>query len=455
MEGEVPYVRGQDNAFNVTILIAVVVVLITLIVYNGREIKPYPGFKLHGRVSGDFFYTKTKEQYAKYGSDFLKKGYDEAKGKIFQILGGSGPLIILPPSFIDEIRNDKRMTLSGFLEHVLLSNLKIIRELLLTSRKEFFPDYPGMEPWQGLRNNIFQDVVRKNLTAAIGPLIPELSTVMARNVQGLLPQDDKEWTELPILQTLVPIVAQLTAKIFTGEPLCNNPEWIDISIKFTIEGSMASRALRSWPAILRPLVYRFIPEMRQIQHTYSRADKLLQEEVKSRRLAAETATAEGKPASHHKDALSWFSDAAAGRKFSMTQGQLLLSFAAIHTTSMTLYAFLFDLLSTPTLIPELRDEMAAVLRADGGLTKTSLHKLHLLDSCLKESQRLSPLGSTSLHRRVDAPVTLFDGSRLPRGAVTAVPSFHMHRGLAFDGRSTSGSGTGGTRVRGGLWPRAC
>ncbi|GME52697.1 Cytochrome p450 [Neofusicoccum parvum] len=437
MEGEVPYVRGQDNAFNVTILIAVVVVLITLIVYNGREIKPYPGFKLHGRVSGDFFYTKTKEQYAKYGSDFLKKGYDEAKGKIFQILGGSGPLIILPPSFIDEIRNDKRMTLSGFLEH------------------EFFPDYPGMEPWQGLRNNIFQDVVRKNLTAAIGPLIPELSTVMARNVQGLLPQDDKEWTELPILQTLVPIVAQLTAKIFTGEPLCNNPEWIDISIKFTIEGSMASRALRSWPAILRPLVYRFIPEMRQIQHTYSRADKLLQEEVKSRRLAAETATAEGKPASHHKDALSWFSDAAAGRKFSMTQGQLLLSFAAIHTTSMTLYAFLFDLLSTPTLIPELRDEMAAVLRADGGLTKTSLHKLHLLDSCLKESQRLSPLGSTSLHRRVDAPVTLFDGSRLPRGAVTAVPSFHMHRGLAFDGRSTSGSGTGGTRVRGGLWPRAC
>ncbi|GME52701.1 Cytochrome p450 [Neofusicoccum parvum] len=412
MEGEVPYVRGQDNAFNVTILIAVVVVLITLIVYNGREIKPYPGFKLHGRVSGDFFYTKTKEQYAKYGSDFLKKGYDEAKGKIFQILGGSGPLIILPPSFIDEIRNDKRMTLSGFLEHVLLSNLKIIRELLLTSRKEFFPDYPGMEPWQ-------------------------------------------EWTELPILQTLVPIVAQLTAKIFTGEPLCNNPEWIDISIKFTIEGSMASRALRSWPAILRPLVYRFIPEMRQIQHTYSRADKLLQEEVKSRRLAAETATAEGKPASHHKDALSWFSDAAAGRKFSMTQGQLLLSFAAIHTTSMTLYAFLFDLLSTPTLIPELRDEMAAVLRADGGLTKTSLHKLHLLDSCLKESQRLSPLGSTSLHRRVDAPVTLFDGSRLPRGAVTAVPSFHMHRGLAFDGRSTSGSGTGGTRVRGGLWPRAC
>ncbi|EOD49768.1 putative cytochrome p450 protein [Neofusicoccum parvum UCRNP2] len=412
MEGEVPYVRGQDNAFNVTILIAVVVVLITLIVYNGREIKPYPGLKLHGRVSGDFFYTKTKEQYAKYGSDFLKKGYDEAKGKIFQILGGSGPLIILPPSFIDEIRNDKRMTLSGFLEHVLFSNLKIIRELLLTSRKEFFPDYPGMEPWQ-------------------------------------------EWTELPILQTLVPIVAQLTTKIFTGEPLCNNPEWIDISIKFTIEGSMASRALRSWPAILRPLVYRFIPEMRQIQHTYSRADKLLQEEVKSRRLAAEAATAEGKPAPHHKDALSWFSDAAAGRKYSMTQGQLLLSFAAIHTTSTTLYAFLFDLLSTPTLLPELRDEMAAALRADGGLTKASLHKLHLLDSCLKESQRLSPLGSTSLHRHVDAPVTLSDGTRLPRGAVTAVPSFHMHRGLAFDGRSTSGSGTGGTRVRGGLWPRAC
>lgn len=31
-------------------------------------------------------------------------------------------------------------------------------------------EYPGMEPWKGLRNRIFQDVVKKNLTAAIGEL---------------------------------------------------------------------------------------------------------------------------------------------------------------------------------------------------------------------------------------------------------------------------------------------
>ncbi|KAL1631683.1 hypothetical protein SLS56_004357 [Neofusicoccum ribis] len=189
---------------------------------------------------------------------------------------------------------------------------------------------------------------------------------MARNLQNLLPQDEKEWTKLPILQTLVPIVAQLMTKVFTGEPLCNNPEWINISINFTIEGSMASRALRSWPAILRPLIYRFIPERRQIQNTYSRADELLQEEL--------------------------FSDVADSRQYSVTQGQLLLSFAAIHTTSTTLYAFLFDLLSTPSLIPELRDEISTVQRDAGGLTKTTLHKLNLLDSCLKERQRLSPLG---------------------------------------------------------------
>lgn len=41
---------------------------------------------------------------------------------------------------------------------------------MLTLIQEFMPEYPGMEPWKGLRNKIFQDVVKKNLTAAIGEL---------------------------------------------------------------------------------------------------------------------------------------------------------------------------------------------------------------------------------------------------------------------------------------------
>lgn len=144
----------------------------------------------------------------------------------------------------------------------------------------------------------------------------------------------------------------------------------------------------------------------------------------------------------------------------MTDGQLLLSFAAIHTTSMTLYAFMFDMLSSPEIIPDLRKEMIQVLTEDGSLTKQSLYKLKLLDSCLKESQRISNFGPSkktntphanpnllltnppaSLHRRVERPVTLSDGTHLPKGCITAFPTLVMHdpeiygpNPLRFDGR---------------------
>ncbi|KAK0615418.1 Cytochrome P450 monooxygenase pyr3 [Lasiodiplodia hormozganensis] len=108
---------------------------------------------------------------------------------------------------------------------------------------------------------------------------------------------------------------------------------------------------------------------------------------------------------------------------------------------MTLYAFMFDILSTLEIIPELRKEMIQVLTEDGSLTKQSLYKLKLLDSCLKESQRISNFGPTSLHRRVERPVTLSDGTFLPKGCITAFPTLVMHDPemygpdpLKFDGR---------------------
>lgn len=203
---------------------------------------------------------------------------------------------------------------------------------------------------------------------------------------------------LPFLPTIVPVVAQMTTKVFTGEPLYHDPEWLQISTNFAIQATAAQAALRSWPAILRPLVFRFLPEMRQIRQSYERADSIIGKEMRRRHATKQKAAADETTVRKYNDVLEWFGEVAAGEEYSVVQGQLLLSFAAIHTTSMTLYAFILDVLSEPEIIPELREEMIAVLREDGGLTKTSLYKFKLLDSCLKESQRISPFGP-SKHSR--------------------------------------------------------
>lgn len=101
----------------------------------------------------------------------------------------------------------------------------------------------------------------------------------------------------------------------------------------------------------------------------------------------------GKP-TKSTDAIGWFEDVAAGRPFDFAHAQLLLSVVAIHTTSLTLMTLLYDLAANPHYIGLLREEIIETLREDGGWKKTSLYKMKLLDSCMKESQRVHVLGAS-------------------------------------------------------------
>lgn len=91
------------------------------------------------------------------------------------------------------------------------------------------------------------------------------------------------------------------------------------------------------------------------------------------------------------DVISWMDDARKDRPFDVVNGQLFLSIVAIHSTAMTLIAVMSDLIAHPEYIEPLREEISTVLKEDGGWKKTSLHKMKLLDSCMKESQMLHVL----------------------------------------------------------------
>ena len=81
---------------------------------------------------------------------------------------------------------------------------------------------------------------------------------------------------------------------------------------------------------------------------------------------------------------------------------------------------LVKLCEHPSLIPELREEMITVLKSDGW-AKTSLYKMQLLDSFLKEVSRTSRMAHATMGRYVLNPITLSDGTVLPRGALLQVP----------------------------------
>jgi cytochrome P450 monooxygenase-1 len=97
------------------------------------------------------------------------------------------------------------------------------------------------------------------------------------------------------------------------------------------------------------------------------------------------------------DAIEWFKDVAQGRHYDPVNVQLTLSFVAIHTTADMITQLMFDLAQSPEYVQPLREEVIAVLGKDGW-KKTSLYNLKLLDSAMKESQRLRPINDSKSAR---------------------------------------------------------
>lgn len=88
-------------------------------------------------------------------------------------------------------------------------------------------------------------------------------------------------------------------------------------------------------------------------------------------------------------ALNWVEDESQGRPYDAGVFQLILSTAAIHTTTDLLSETLLQLAGRPELMVQLRQEVVEVITASRW-NKTALFNLKLMDSVIKEAQRLKP-----------------------------------------------------------------
>ena len=84
---------------------------------------------------------------------------------------------------------------------------------------------------------------------------------------------------------------------------------------------------------------------------------------------------------------------ASGKPVDYVAAQLSLTVAAIHATTEALTIALLDLVTYPEIIPQLRQEVIQVL-GDSGWSKQALYNMKLMDSFLKESQRLHPVSAS-------------------------------------------------------------
>lgn len=174
------------------------------------------------------------------------------------------------------------------------------------------------------------------------------------------------------------------------------------------------------------------------------AAELLAPVVKKRLASADTES--GDP-----DAIQW-SLAAAGNRVKdiqeLADGQLFLSIASTHTTTASTLSILYDLLDHPDAVKEIMEEIQPLQAelGNGPWTRQALSRLEKLDSFMKESQRMNPIGlgkrpptplpsrvpylhrlqTVTIQRSAVKPYVFKDGFRIRQHTQTSFPNYELN-----------------------------
>jgi gliotoxin biosynthesis cytochrome P450 monooxygenase len=220
------------------------------------------------------------------------------------------------------------------------------------------------------------------------------------------------WTEVPVYDKVLQLVALLSGRTFVGLPLSRDKEWTDATINFTSDTLRAVKAIEKYHPLIRPLISHLLPEVKGLRAYREFAGEKLKPQVDAiliRRLEKENGhmpedLLDDDVVKGDFNMIHWtlnhLKDINSADAILLGQLQMLIAFAAIHTTSMALSHAIFDLAAHPQYIAELQEEIEKVIAdenyPDKMLRKTSMPKLRKLDSFIKESQRVSPLGMSKL-----------------------------------------------------------
>ncbi|KAK0653658.1 Cytochrome P450 monooxygenase trt6 [Lasiodiplodia hormozganensis] len=355
--------------------------------------------------------SKTKQRYAENARSILEEATKKLR-RPFQVLTPTGPLIILPTKHVEEIRSEKDFS---FHETIAKSSFVRLPGLSL---------YGGMAGFRFIveHDAVFIEMVRTHLTRKLSKIMGALSTEATLSLEQNFPPS-KDWTPVVFYPTAVHVVARLSARIFLGEEACRDEEWLRITGSYAIDAVHFIRALRNWPIPVRPIVQYLLPERRRLARCEQEARNIIEALIEKRRQQFKDAATPVE----FTDGLQWQEDASNRHQEAtdVVAGQLALALTAIHTTSSALTRVLFDLCQHPEWVEPLREEVRRVLAEEGGeWRKSTLLKMRLMDSVLKESQRISPVHLTLMTRVAMADVTLPSAPDLhiPKGSMVAVYS---------------------------------
>ncbi|KAK6716762.1 hypothetical protein SNK04_007713 [Fusarium graminearum] len=345
---------------------------------------------------------KRRKAYLGGARKLYSDGYQKFKNGIFMITTSkSSPTIVISPDFLPELKK---------LPDSILSMEAAVDESMETKYTKIETSVP-----------IIPHTIKGHLTPALSRLSAIIADEVRQSLELSIPSCD-DWTEVNIHHSLLRIVGMVSGRVFIGPELCRSEQYLDAAINYTMEVMGAQRAVQNMRPWLRPFLAQSQPEVKRLYQRIAEAEAFLHPVVESRIEAMADLSYE-KP----DDFLQWLID---GKdKFpdknsqNLAKVQLGLTFAAVHTTTLTATNAFYDLAAMPDLQVELRDEVReALLQSEGVFTSNALQGMKKMDSFLKETLRVHPATMASFQRKVLKPFTLSNGQVIPAGLMIEIPA---------------------------------
>ncbi|KAK2026352.1 cytochrome P450 [Colletotrichum zoysiae] len=338
------------------------------------------------------------KSYFNRATDVWNIGYDKYRDTIWRYSTPDADHLVVPIRYAEELRKMP--------DDVI--DVKPPQHITFQSEFTFIqPD-----------DHLLQALIKADLTPTIPHLVGPLADEATRTVtEGLGPCDD--WTDYPLYHKMVEFVAIVSGSVFVGTELSRRPEYLDAAINYTYNSFGAADSLKTWPVFLRKVAGSFLDtRVSKLREHRKRVLAFLMPYVQ-KRMALRDQGGDDIP----NDMIQWAVNRApklnmdTPEKIANTLG--LLGMVAVHTTAINATQPLFDIVAhCPEVIPELRKEITSVLEANGGVfTAKAVADMKLMDSILKESQRLNPSIWSSFSRWVGKDVTLSDGAVIPKNVI--------------------------------------
>lgn len=185
-------------------------------------------------------------------------------------------------------------------------------------------------------------------------------------------------------------MSRLSSKIFLGDKLCRNEDWIRLSKEYVVTAVESTKSFLAWPKYLHFMIPWVSKDAKLVTRQLDGIRAILKPILEERELMKAEARKMGTPVPVFEDTLEWLQEESQGAAYDPAAYQMLLTIAAIHTTSDLLSQVIMRLGNEPHLIDDLRAEIVSVLGAQG-FSKASIANLKLMDSALKETQRMKRL----------------------------------------------------------------